>query len=106
MTILIKNIKQTIYFLVIFLIIGNFGIAKGEIYNEIRIIGNERLSVQTIQMFSGLETGIEINRNDLNNSIKELYETDYFKNVEISAENNVITIKIIVLVDFSMYSCE
>ena len=34
-------------------------------------------------MFSNLKIGDEINKNNLNKALKELYYTDYFKNVKI-----------------------
>ena len=45
-------------------------IVNSEIYNQINVIGNERLSVETILMFSGLKLGEDINESDLNLSIK------------------------------------
>ena len=68
---------------------------KAEKYDAINVTGNKRLSVETILMFSGLETGIDLNNNDLNIAIKKLYETDYFKNIEIIIVGNELEIKIL-----------
>ncbi len=68
---------------------------KADIYEEIVVEGNNRLSVQTIIMFSELQLGVEIDGNDLNSSLKKLYETNYFKDIKIITKDKIIKIKII-----------
>ena len=46
-------------------------------------------------MFSDLEIGQDITENDLNDALKELYYTDYFKDVSISVEKNIVIIKVV-----------
>ena len=60
-----------------------FTFATADIYKEIKVEGNERLSVETVVMFSGLNLSNNITTNDLNSSIKKLYKTNYFKNIKI-----------------------
>ena len=86
-----KNLK-IIYF---FLIIINFNSAHSEILNEINVIGNERLAKETVFMFSELELGKDVNQNDLNLSIKKLYKTNYFKNIQMIFNNNILEIKVV-----------
>ena len=88
---LFKNLK-IIYF---FLIIINFNSAHSEILNEINIIGNERLAKETVLIFSELELGKDVNQIDLNLSIKKLYKTNYFKNIKMILNNNILEIKIV-----------
>ena len=83
---------KIIYF---FLIIINFNSAHSEILNEINVIGNERLAKETVLMFSELVPGKDVNQNDLNLSIKKLYKTNYFKNIQMILNNNILEIKII-----------
>ena len=64
--------KIKFFTLILFCFFLNFKTIKAEIYNEIRILGNERLSVETIIMFSELKTGVDTNKEDLNKSIKNL----------------------------------
>ena len=73
----------------------SFEIANAKIYEEIKIIGNERLSVETIIMFSGLQAGQDISSTDLNKSIKKLYKTNYFKDIKLIDNKNILEIKII-----------
>ena len=68
---------------------------KAEIYKEIKVSGNKRLSVETIIMFSELNTGINLESNDLNLAIKKLYETDYFKDIKIIIQKDKLEIKIV-----------
>ena len=73
----------------------NISSSKAEIFNEIKVSGNKRLSVETVLMFSGLETNKNLERNDLNLAIKKLYNTDYFKSIEISSNNGKLEIVVI-----------
>ena len=63
--------------------------------DELIVKGNERISSETIKVFSGFNKGDDINQNDLNDIIKSLYETNFFKNVNIEIVNNklIITVK-------------
>ena len=43
-------------------------------------------------MFSKTNLGDDINENDLNNLLKNLYNTNFFKNVTVSINNQVLEI--------------
>ncbi len=90
-----KKYFKKIYLLIFLLFISNLSNAKSEIYYEIKVNGNQRISAETIVMFSGLQIGQNTEINQLNISIKNLYETNYFKNVEIGADNGIINITVI-----------
>ena len=62
---------------------------------KFNIKGNERVSDETIIMFSTLNIGDKINDNILNEALKKLYYTDYFKEVEISLDNHIVNIKVV-----------
>ena len=72
-----------------FLIITN---SFSEILQKFNINGNERVSNETIIMFSKLKLGEEINQNKLNDALKELYSTNYFNDVVISSDNGSVNI--------------
>ena len=61
------------------------------------IIGNERISDETIIIFTGLNDikNKKLNDNDLNNIIKNLYSTDFFENVSIKIVNGKLLIKVL-----------
>ena len=90
----IKNIKKLIiYFFIIFTM--NITYSFSQIINKINIIGNERLASQTIIMFSELDITKNVEQNDLNKSLKKLYETNFFKNVQFSLNDNILVINVI-----------
>ena len=45
-------------------------------------------------MFSRLSIGQEIDENDLNNSLKEMYKTNYFKDILIKSSDGIVTIDV------------
>ena len=68
--------------------------SNAEIISEIQIKGNERIADETILMFSKINLGDTINENDLNEILKNLYNTNFFKNVAVSINNKVLKITI------------
>ena len=74
------------FFLIIFFNFFFISSAVSQIIKEINIVGNKRISSETIIMFSGLNLGDENNSKNLNKALKDLYYTDYFKNVFITGE--------------------
>ncbi len=94
MTNLIKSLKLILIYNFLYLVTF-VSVSYSKNFNEIVIYGNERLSVETIIMFSGLDLNETIDNEKLNKSIKDLFKTNYFKDVNISTENKNIKIKII-----------
>ena len=80
-----------LFFLNIFFITKAFS----ETINKFNIQGNNRVSNETVIMFSSLKIGDNINQNKLNNSLKKLYYTNYFKDVKISSSKGIVTINVI-----------
>ena len=92
--------NNTIYFIKKNLIIFIFFISfiknlSADTIQKFEISGNDRISKETIIMFSNIKIGENVDNNILNKVLKSLYATDYFENVEISFNNNVIQIKVI-----------
>ncbi len=69
-------------------------IVFGEVVNDFKIEGNNRVSENTIIVFSDLKKGKDVSSSDLNESLKKLYDTNFFENVSISISNNLVTIKV------------
>ena len=91
----IKKIKFAIFLTLIINFFLNIENVNAQIYEEIKVEGNERLSVETIIMFSGLDIQKNISLKELNLSIKKLYKTDYFKDIKMNSENKTLNISII-----------
>ena len=81
-----------IYIITFFLFFLFTSSSSSEIIKKFSILGNERVADETIIMFSNLKIGEQISQNKLNKALKDLYYTNYFKNIEISSENQIIKI--------------
>ena len=78
--------------LIVFLINVTYLSSNAEIINQIEIKGNERIADETILMFSKINLGDDISDNDLNDILKTLYDTNFFKNVTVSINNKILKI--------------
>ncbi len=63
-----------------------------EIINNINVIGNNRVSDETIINFSEIKKGNDVSDKTLNESLKNLYKTNFFELVELKLDNNDLTI--------------
>ena len=66
--------------------------SKSEVINDYQIQGNDRIPIETILMFSKFKIGDDLDENQINNILKNLYKTNFFQNVEIKLINNKLTI--------------
>ena len=64
-------------------------------YERIIINGNERISSETILVFSEISEDQSLNENSINNILKKLYESGYFKDVSVKIENNNLIIDVL-----------
>ena len=65
-----------------------------EIVKKIQITGNSRISDETVLMFSKINKGQNFNNSMLNELLKNLYDTNFFSDVSVKFENNVIVINV------------
>ena len=84
--------KKIVVYLILNLILS-FN-ANSDIIKKFSISGNERVSDETIIIFSKLKIGNKINDSILNESLKDLYLTNYFEDIKISDNNGIIFIKV------------
>jgi outer membrane protein insertion porin family len=70
-------------------------ISNSENIQNIRIIGNERIADQTIISFLSYKINDKISSNEINTITKELYQTNYFKDVNVKFVNNELLINVI-----------
>ena len=70
----------------IFLIVLFTNLATSTIIEKIEIDGNLRVNDETIKMFSGVKIGDDLSKNDLNDALKNLYDTNFFKDVELKIQ--------------------
>ena len=91
MYIVIKMIR-VIFFLAI--ILFKFSNLNAEVIESIKIDGNNRISNETIKIFSKVEIGNDLGSQDLNNIIKELYSTNFFNTVSVNIKNKILIINV------------
>ena len=66
--------------------------AKSEIIKDIIIEGNERIPTETIKMFGNIEIQEKINLNQIDKILKNIYDSNFFENVKVEFENNILNI--------------
>ncbi|MAC61301.1 MAG: outer membrane protein assembly factor BamA [SAR116 cluster bacterium] len=86
-----KFIRITFCILILFFINISISLANQKI-SEIIIKGNLRVDNETILAFISISEGSEYTSQNINLALKELYKTGFFETVEVSEDNNVITI--------------
>ena len=86
--------NQTILSLIIFFIFFCFN-AYSKNVEKITVEGNDRVSDQTIIMFSNVKIQDEMNSNNLNNILKNIYESNFFEDVKVNFENNILRIIVV-----------
>ena len=83
---MLKNI------VLIFFLISSF--ANADILKKIEILGNERIPENTIIMFSKVSIGNKTENINTNNVLKNLYETNFFKDVVVNLNENILKITV------------
>ena len=79
-------------FLLNFLVFSSFSFS--EIIKKIEITGNNRISDETILMFSKVDIGQSVKNDKINQILKDLYNSNFFNNVSVKIEKNTLFIKI------------
>ena len=83
------------YFLFLLFFFVKITFVNAEIIKSISVTGNDRVTDETIIIFSDVNIGDDLSINDLNQIIKNLYTTDFFKNVSINLKDNILKISVI-----------
>ena len=83
-----------LFFLSISLYFMQFNFAKANTISEIVISGNERISNETILMFSDFKINQTITNDKLDEILKSLYDTNFFKNISIKVLNDKLIINV------------
>ncbi len=68
--------------------------AYAEKVKKIIISGNERVSSDTIKLFGDIKINNDYDSTGINEILKKLYETNFFKDVKVSLKNNVLNISV------------
>ena len=68
--------------------------AVSEILKKIEITGNKRISSETIIIFSEVNINEQISKSKLDEVIKNLYQTNFFRNISLSFENQTLFLNV------------
>ena len=85
--------KIASHLLLVFIFLLSHSYAKT--FNQINVTGNERISKETILVLSNLKTGINYDDNQLNQSFKNLFQSNFFKDINFEVLDNVLNISIV-----------
>ena len=85
--------KVFIQFILLFIFFVFSAYSKN--YENIIVKGNERVSNETILVFSGIQDNKVLDENSINEILKKLYKSGFFKNVAVSLQNNNLVINVI-----------
>ena len=86
----IKHFK--FIYLFIFFIFINSPPVKSEILKDINIEGNQRIPDETIKMFGDVKIKDNINLNEIDKILKNIYDSNFFEDVQVKIENNILNI--------------
>ena len=83
-------------FITIILLIVSFSLtAKAEVIKDIIIKNNDRISSNTIKTYGNIKIGVDYSSDDLNTILKNLYETNFFQDVSLNIDKNILIINVI-----------
>ncbi len=89
------KLVNKIFSITLFLSFYCITVSYAEIIKNIKITGNERVSSETIKMFSSVSINDDIGVSETNEILKNIYESNFFENVSIEIKENTLFIKVI-----------
>ena len=86
---MLTNLLKALILIILFV-----GKVNAEVLKDIIVTGNERVSSQTIISFSKIETGSDVSKNQLNDALKNIYETNFFEDVSLDINSGILNINV------------
>ena len=81
--------------LITFFAFFNINIVFAKIFENIKITGNKRVSLNSIIVLGNIDTKGDYTDMELSQIIKRLYETDFFENITINILNELMIINVV-----------
>jgi len=81
------KICTTLFFLI-------FSNLSAEIVSKLDVKGNDRISAETIEVYGEITFGKDYSAFDLNQILKNLYNTNFFEDIKISLSNQILKITV------------
>ena len=79
---------------ILFISILFANLLNAEVIKEIKITGNDRVSNETIKMFSKISISDDLNDYKVNQLLKDLYESNFFDDVSVKFLNQILIIDV------------
>ncbi len=79
---------------IIFILYFLLSYSSAEIIKKFEISGNKRISDETIIIFSEIELNEDVSKQKLDSVIKNLYKTNFFRNISLRFENQILYLKV------------
>ena len=81
------------FFIIFFVFLFTYK-SNSEIITGIKVVNNDRISKETILIFSDIKIGKDYSVNDLNKIIQDLYSTNFFSNISLDVTDGILIIDI------------
>jgi len=82
------------FIIIIFFIVSSLAV-NAEVVNDIVIKNNDRISINTIKTYGEIKVGVDYSPDDLNTILKNLYGTNFFKDISLKVDKNILIIDVI-----------
>ena len=84
---------KILYFIILFTFYAF--LSSAEIINDVVINNNKRISKETIVTLGNVKVGANYEKSDLDQVLKNLYESNFFSDIKLSVENNKLNIFVV-----------
>ena len=84
--------KKIFIFLLLFSSIITF--TNAEIINDIKLENNKRVGKESILAFGNIKLGKDYSEEDINQILNKLYDTNFFSNIKLRIENNILIVNL------------
>jgi len=84
-----------IIFKINFILLFISSLSFAQIINDIMVDGNKRISKESIIVFGGIDFNKNYNDDDLNVILKNIYETNFFKEINLKINNSILEVSVI-----------
>ena len=91
----ISKLMKKFIIISVLLVSNFFSQLNAAVINNIIINNNERISIGTIKTYGNIELGKNYSEDDLNQVLKNLYNTKFFKDISLKVENQILIIDVI-----------
>ena len=80
---------------ILLLIISLSFVAKAEVVKDVIVNNNDRISLNTIKTYGNIKIGADYSADDLNIILKNLYETNFFQDISLKIEKNILVLNVV-----------